>query len=157
MSEDMGYIVFSPLRPLLTQPRSNLSRLHPWQREDRCVTFRCGAARSQALVCGQTGASRLSLPGLFAVSWQGRAKETGTPQACVASARLVSKLRAAVSGDALAPDGSASSTIRANCPALPRNLGGAVGSLLCTIGVGLCLTRYSSSQSRAREYATVKT
>lgn len=43
-----------------------------------------------------------------------------TPQACVASAELVSNLRAAVSGDALAPDGSAARTIRADGPALPR-------------------------------------
>lgn len=40
-----------------------------------------------------------------------------TPQACVACAELVSKLRAAVSGGALAPDGSAAETTRANCPA----------------------------------------
>lgn len=50
-----------------------------------------------------------------------------TPQACVASAELVSKLRAAVSDDALAPDGSAARTIRTNCPAMPRDSGGAVG------------------------------
>lgn len=40
-----------------------------------------------------------------------------TPQAYVASVELVSKLRAVVCGDALAPDGSAARTIRANCPA----------------------------------------
>lgn len=50
-----------------------------------------------------------------------------TPQACVASAGLVSKLRAAVSDDALAPDGSAARTTRAHCPAMPRDSGGAVG------------------------------
>ncbi|KAG6362141.1 hypothetical protein INS49_010370 [Diaporthe citri] len=49
------------------------------------------------------------------------------PTGCVASAELVSKVRAAVSDDALAPDGSAARTIRANCPALPRDSGGPLG------------------------------
>lgn len=66
---------------------------------------------------------RAPLPGPLAVCWPS-VGDGGwmrrTPQACVASAELVSNLRAAVSGDALAPDGSAVSTIRASGPALPR-------------------------------------
>ncbi|KAH8762653.1 hypothetical protein F5883DRAFT_677643 [Diaporthe sp. PMI_573] len=73
-----------------------------------------------------------SLPGPFAVSWQVRVRKTDPRRLPSPPLNLSRNPVPPCSGDALAPDGSAARTIRANCPALPRNLGGAVVVLLCT-------------------------
>lgn len=68
----MGYIVFSPLRPLLTQPRKQSVMAITRGKGTGDVLPSVAGHRAVKPSCGQTGPSRPPLSGPFAVSWQGR-------------------------------------------------------------------------------------